>query len=151
MEATLLPKRPYLLRGYYDWFVDNNLTPYLVVDATYPEVKVPFEYVQNGQIILNISTNATGNLTLGNDAIEFNARFKGVNQQLFIPLGAVLAIYARENGDGVLFEDEAFYDIANQQPKSSLRFVEVESQSETEENSPTSSTEDKSTSPLKFI
>jgi len=106
MEYKSSPKRPYLLRAYYDWLVDNSFTPYLVVDATYLGVNVPVEYVKDGQIVLNLSANATGNLQLTNDFIQFNARFKGVSRELYIPMGAALAIYARENGDGVMFEPE---------------------------------------------
>ncbi len=116
MEYKFSPKRPYLLRAYYDWLVDNDFTPYLVVDATYWGVNVPSEYVKDGQIVLNLSTNATGNLQLTNDFIQFNARFKGVSRELYIPMGAALAIYARENGDGVMFEPEAIYDELNSDP-----------------------------------
>ena len=116
MEYKASPKRPYLLRAYYDWLVDNNFTPYLVVDATYLGVNVPIEYVKDGQIVLNLSANATGNLQLTNDFIQFNARFKGVSRELYIPMGAALAIYARENGDGVMFEPEEVYDELNSEP-----------------------------------
>ena len=116
MEYKSSPKRPYLLRAYYDWLVDNSFTPYLVVDATYLGVNVPVEYVKDGQIVLNLSANATGNLQLTNDFIQFNARFKGVSRELYIPMGAALAIYARENGDGVMFEPEEVYDELNSEP-----------------------------------
>ena len=116
MEYKSSPKRPYLLRAYYDWLVDNRFTPYLVVDATYLGVNVPVEYVKDGQIVLNLSANATGNLQLTNDFIQFNARFKGVSRELYIPMGAALAIYARENGDGVMFEPEEVYDELNSEP-----------------------------------
>lgn len=116
MEYKVSPKRPYLLRAYYDWLVDNSFTPYLVVDATYLGVNVPVEYVKDGQIVLNLSANATGNLQLTNDFIQFNARFKGVSRELYIPMGAALAIYARENGDGVMFEPEEVYDELNSEP-----------------------------------
>ena len=116
MEYKSSPKRPYLLRAYYDWLVDNRFTPYLVVDATYLGVNVPVEYVKDGQIVLNFSANATGNLQLTNDFIQFNARFKGVSRELYIPMGAALAIYARENGDGVMFEPEEVYDELNSEP-----------------------------------
>ena len=116
MEYKASPKRPYLLRAYYDLLVDNSFTPYLVVDATYLGVNVPVEYVKDGQIVLNLSANATGNLQLTNDFIQFNARFKGVSRELYIPMGAALAIYARENGDGVMFEPEEVYDELNSEP-----------------------------------
>ncbi|ABR74849.1 stringent starvation protein B [Actinobacillus succinogenes] len=110
MEFNSSPKRPYLLRAYYDWVLDNGFTPYLVVDATYYGVDVPQEYVKDGQIVLNLSEGAVGNLALGNDAIEFSARFQGISRNLYIPMGAAMAIYARENGDGVMFEPEPVYD-----------------------------------------
>ena len=104
--------RPYLLRAFYEWIVDNNCTPYLVVDATFTGVKVPTQFIQNGQIVLNTAPSAVGNLQLGNDAVSFNARFGGQPFALYIPVAAVLAIYARENGAGTVFtleeeEDEA--------------------------------------------
>ena len=110
------PKRPYLLRAYYDWLVDNDFTPYLVVDANYYGTNVPVEYVKDGQIVLNLSAGATGNLQLTNDFIQFNACFKGISRELYIPMGAALAIYARENGDGVMFEAEEIYDELNREP-----------------------------------
>lgn len=117
MEYKSSPKRPYLLRAYYDWLIDNSFTPYLVVDANYHGVVVPQEYVKDGQIVLNISAGAVGNLSLNNKAIEFNARFQGVPRDIYIPMGAALAIYARENGDGVMFEPESFYDdLMEEQP-----------------------------------
>jgi len=104
--------RPYLLRAFYEWIVDNNCTPYLVVDATVERVTVPTQFIQNGQIVLNVTPSAVGNLQLGNDAVTFNARFGGQPFALYIPVNAVLAIYARENGAGTVFtleeeEDEA--------------------------------------------
>lgn len=101
--------RPYLLRAFYEWIVDNNCTPYLVVDATVSGVKVPTQFVQNGQIVLNTAPAAVGNLQLGNDAVTFNARFGGQPFALYVPVNAVLAIYAKENGAGTVFtleEDE---------------------------------------------
>ena len=105
-ELKMTPNRPYLLRAFYEWIVDNNLTPYLVVDATMTGVKVPTQHVQNGQIVLNINPSAVGNLLLGNDAVTFNARFGGSPFALYIPQRAVLAIYARENGAGTMFTPE---------------------------------------------
>nr|WP_206099406.1 ClpXP protease specificity-enhancing factor [Rheinheimera riviphila] len=102
----MTPNRPYLLRAFYEWIVDNNLTPYLVVDATMAGVKVPTQHVQNGQIVLNINPSAVGNLLLGNDAVTFSARFGGSPFALYIPQRSVLAIYARENGAGTMFTPE---------------------------------------------
>lgn len=102
----MTPNRPYLLRAFYEWIVDNNCTPYLVVDATAAGVKVPLQHVKDGQIVLNISPGAVGNLLLGNDAVTFNARFSGNPFALYVPQRAVLAIYARENGAGTMFTPE---------------------------------------------
>ena len=106
----LTARRPYLLRAFYEWLVDNQLTPHLVVDISLPGVQVPMEYARDGQIVLNIAQRAVGNLELGNDAVRFNARFGGVPRQVNVPLAAVLAIYARENGAGTMFEPEPAYD-----------------------------------------
>lgn len=110
--SQLSPRRPYLLRAFYEWLLDNQLTPHLVVDVTLPGVLVPMEYARDGQIVLNIAPRAVGNLELANDEVRFNARFGGVPRQVSVPLAAVLAIYARENGAGTMFEPEAAYDEA---------------------------------------
>ena len=106
----LTPRRPYLLRAFYEWLLDNQLTPHLVVDVTLQDVQVPLEYARDGQIVLNIAPRAVGNLELANDEVRVNARFGGVPRQVSVPLAAVLAIYARENGAGTMFEPEAAYD-----------------------------------------
>ena len=98
--------QPYLLRAFYEWIVDNNLTPYLVVDANFPGTQVPNEHVVEGQIILNISPASTGKLQIGNVEVTFDARFGGVPRNLVIPCKAVLAIYAKENGAGTVFTAE---------------------------------------------
>jgi Stringent starvation protein B len=108
--SQLSPRRPYLLRAFYEWLLDNQLTPHLVVDVTLPGVQVPMEYARDGQIVLNIAPRAVGALELANDEVRFNARFGGVPRQVSVPLAAVLAIYARENGAGTMFEPEAAYD-----------------------------------------
>ncbi|WNJ97075.1 ClpXP protease specificity-enhancing factor [Vibrio ruber] len=105
----MTPRRPYMLRAFYDWLLENDLTPHLVVDATLPGVRVPVEFIQDGQIILNIAPRAVGNLELGNDAIMFNARFGGRPHSVIVPIFAVQAIYARENGAGTMFEPEDAY------------------------------------------
>lgn len=97
--------RPYLVRAMYDWCVDNNCTPFIVV-AVDGSVRVPPEFVQNGEIVLNVSLGATSSLSLGNDYIEFKARFGGVARDICVPLGRVSAIYARENGQGMTFPVE---------------------------------------------
>ncbi|QKJ85450.1 ClpXP protease specificity-enhancing factor [Paramixta manurensis] len=108
--SQLTPRRPYLLRAFYDWLLDNQLTPHLVVDINLPGVLVPLEYARDGQIVLNIAPRAVGNLELGNDEVRFNARFGGVPRQVTVPLAAVMAIYARENGAGTMFEPEPAYE-----------------------------------------
>ncbi|MXP51085.1 ClpXP protease specificity-enhancing factor [Pantoea sp. SoEX] len=96
--------RPYLLRAFYNWLIDNQLTPYLLVDINIAEVKVPLTYAADGQILLNIEPNAVKNLNLGNNNISFNARFSGIVHNINIPIESVLAIYASENGIGTIFE-----------------------------------------------
>ena len=105
------PNRPYLLRAFYEWLVDNDCTPHLVVDATKPGVQVPLQYVKDGQIVLNIAPAAVGNLEMTNELVSFNARFGGQPHQLWVPMAAVMAIYARENGAGTMFEAEPAYDV----------------------------------------
>ncbi|MBX2886091.1 MAG: ClpXP protease specificity-enhancing factor [Granulosicoccus sp.] len=97
--------RPYLIRALYEWIVDNQFTPYMLVDATSEEVVVPRTFVEGGRIILNISPDATHSLMLGNDFIAFNARFSGAAMDVSVPVASVLAVYARENGQGMMFED----------------------------------------------
>jgi stringent starvation protein B len=94
--------RPYLLRALHEWCTDNGYTPYVVVvvDET---VQVPLEFVKNGEIVLNVSYDATAGMTLGNDYIEFKARFGGVPREIIVPVNRVMAIYARENGQGMSF------------------------------------------------
>lgn|SRR5690554_2383602 len=104
--TTMTPNRPYLIRAMYDWICDNGLTPHLAVDAHYPGTQVPQEFVQNGQIVLNLAPRAVQGLVAGNEEIIFSARFGGIPRNLVIPVGAVLAIYARENGQGMAFSPD---------------------------------------------
>lgn len=117
--SELTARRPYLLRALYDWLLDNQLTPHLVVDINLPGVMVPLEYARDGQIVLNIAPRAVGDLQLGNDEVTFNARFGGVPRQVTVPLAAVMAIYARENGAGTMFEPEPVYENAGEEYPSS--------------------------------
>ena len=98
--------RPYLVRALYEWLLDNDLTPHLLVDADYESVVVPRQFVEEGRIVLNINPSAVMNLEMTNEMISFNARFGGKETDVFIPPLAVLGIYARENGRGMLFPDE---------------------------------------------
>jgi len=98
--------RPYLLRAIHQWIVDNDCTPYLLVNAAAPGVSVPAEYVENDKIILNVGPMAAHNLELGDEEVSFDARFGGRPMAVVAPVPAVLAIYARENGQGMLFTDD---------------------------------------------
>ena len=99
--------RPYLLRAIYDWVTDNGLTPYILVDAMREGVDVPPQAVKDGQVVLNIAMQAVSDLELGNERVSFKARFSGVSRDVFVPVTAVLAIYAQENGQGMMFPEEA--------------------------------------------
>jgi len=98
--------RPYLVRALYEWILDNHMTPHLLVDATHPQAVVPVRFVQDGKIVLNISSSAVHALALGNEQIAFNARFGGVAMEVDVPINAVLGIYAQENGHGIVFPDD---------------------------------------------
>ena len=96
--------RPYMIRAIYEWVVDNDCTPYILVNAMMEGVEVPQQFVQDGQIVLNISPSAVVGLDVGNDELGFRGRFGGVAQDIRVPVAAVLGIYARENGQGMLFD-----------------------------------------------
>ena len=99
-----LSSKPYLVRALYEWCTDSGLTPFLSVRVN-ERTRVPVEYVKNGEIVLNISQDATRNLTLGNDLIQFSARFNGASRELSIPIDTVIGIFAKENGQGLFFND----------------------------------------------
>jgi stringent starvation protein B len=103
---VLTSRRPYLLRAMHEWMTDNQQTPHLVVDAGASGVEVPRQFVQDGKIVLNISYHATNGLTMSNERVEFNARFGGQTHHVQVPVHAVLGIYARETGQGMIFSDE---------------------------------------------
>ncbi len=102
----MTPSRPYIMRALYEWIVDNDCTPYLLVDANIDDVMVPEQYVKDGQIVLNISPGAVIELNISNEAVFFNGRFGGVATDVYVPVNAVIGIYARENGQGMVFEPE---------------------------------------------
>ncbi|GAA0580243.1 ClpXP protease specificity-enhancing factor [Halomonas salifodinae] len=102
----MLSSRPYLARALYQWLLDNDQTPYIVVDAERPGVVVPTQFVQNGQIVLNIAPTAVRDLSMDNEAITFGARFSGQPMQVVVPGEALVALYARENGVGMVFGHE---------------------------------------------
>lgn len=103
---SMKSSRPYLVRALYEWILDNACTPYLLVDATVTGVEVPQQYVKNGQIVLNVAPGAVAGIDMSNDDIRFRGRFSGVAIDVFVPIGAVLGIYARENGQGMVFDPE---------------------------------------------
>ncbi len=102
----MLTSRPYLARALYEWLLDNDQTPYIVVDAGKAGVRVPQQFVQNGQIVLNIAPAAVRDLQIDNTALTFGARFSGQPMQVVVPTDALIAIYARENGVGMVFGQE---------------------------------------------
>jgi stringent starvation protein B len=104
--AGMTSNRPYLIRALYDWLVDNGQTPYLLVNAEHSGTVVPRAFVEDGRIVLNIDPTAVKDLELGNEWISFSARFSGVAEDILVPPTAVQGIYAKENGQGMLFPDE---------------------------------------------
>ena len=102
----MTPNRPYLIRAINEWLLDNQCTPHLLVNAEAPGVDVPHQYIQDGKIVLNIGPNAVEGLRVTNEDVTFLARFSGVSQLVSLPVNAVLAIYAKENGRGMMFNEE---------------------------------------------
>lgn len=102
----MTPSRPYLLRALREWVLDNGQTPFVLVDPKFPGTDVPNEFIVDGRMVLNIGNDAVVGLEISNDALSFEARFNGRSRHIFAPLGAVLAIYSRETGRGMVFDDE---------------------------------------------
>ena len=98
--------RPYLVRALYEWIVDNDCTPHMLVNSDYPKVQVPQGFASDGQIVLNVSPAAVRQLHMDNDAVSFEGRFGGVPHTLYVPMSAILGVYARENGQGMVFDLE---------------------------------------------
>lgn len=115
---VMTSNKPYFIRAIYDWLVDNDLTPYLLVNAQFPGVEVPQEHVSGGRIVLNVSPTACRGLHMENDRIVFSARFSGQVTQIFVDPAAVLAIYAKENGRGMEFGEE--YDNIPTKPTAAI-------------------------------
>ena len=113
----MTPSRPYLMRALNEWILENDCTPYVLVDAGMPGVQVPEDYVDNGQIVLNISMSAVKSLLIDDDGLSFNARFGGVPIDLYVPMVAILAIYAKETGQGMVFGSEAGAPDPNKPPE----------------------------------
>ena len=114
-ELNITPTRPYLARAIYEWMCDNQLTPYLLVDATQPHTSVPEQFIQDGQITLNLAPHAVHALHISNEAISFSARFGGVSRDLYVPMYAVIGLYARENGQGLFFDPSEYEHINTDQ------------------------------------
>lgn len=102
---AMTSSKPYLIRAIYEWILDNQMTPHLVVDANYPDTRVPMEFVDEGRLVLNIAPGAVRGLVIGNDWIEFNARFSGVARDILVPSEAIIGIFTRENGQGMVFPE----------------------------------------------
>lgn len=102
----MTPLKPYLIRSIYEWIIDNDLTPYLLVDAENNHAILPHQFVEDGKIVLNVRPEAIQGLSLGNEEIHFNARFSGKPMHIVTPVAAVMAIYAKENGKGMIFDQE---------------------------------------------
>ncbi|HHT00130.1 MAG TPA: ClpXP protease specificity-enhancing factor [Thiomicrospira sp.] len=127
----MISNRPYLIRAIYDWIVDNEWTPHFQIDANYPGTNVPQEFVQDGVIVLNAHPSAVVDLSLDNDWFAFKARFQGIERSIHFPPEAMLAVFARENGQGMPFPPEpypeGFEENENDTNKPTLATVESES------------------------
>ena len=106
--TTTTAKRPYLLRAFYEWIVDNGMTPHVLVDARSAQVKVPRQFVKDGSIVLNVSMTAANNLMMDNDSVTFSARFGGKAFAIYLPMSSVMAIYSRETQDGISFPPDEY-------------------------------------------
>lgn len=112
--TAVSPKRSYFLRAFHEWLEDNDFTAYLMIDATHPDLVAPLQYAQDGRLVLAASYRATNGLLIDNDSVSFAARFGGVSEDLWIPMAAVMGIYAKENPEHALFFDPQEYaDMAN--------------------------------------
>jgi stringent starvation protein B len=107
-DVTRKAKRPYLLRAIYDWIVDSGLTPYVLVDATADGVVVPADHVKDGKIVLNVGPTAVGAFSLDDNALSCDCRFGGRSFAIYLPMPSIQAVYARESGEGMVFEAEEF-------------------------------------------
>tara|TARA_R110000822_G_scaffold187752_23_gene326886 strand:+ start:1173 stop:1628 length:456 start_codon:yes stop_codon:yes gene_type:complete len=106
VHMKMTSNRPYLIRAFYDWIVDNECTPYMAVNAFFPGVEVPQEHVSDGQIVLNLVPRAITGLVMNNTEISFSTRFGGVPREIRLPILSIMGIYAQENGQGMMFQPE---------------------------------------------
>lgn len=117
---TMSSNRPYLIRAFFDWIVDNDCTPHIAVDAERGGVKVPHNYVKDGEIVLNIAPRAVADLQINGEGISFSGRFGGIPKDIYVPIEAILGIYARENGQGMMFPPEERPDPPSSSPPTSM-------------------------------
>jgi stringent starvation protein B len=125
----MTPNRPYLVRALYEWITDNALIPYLLVNATVSGCRLPEAHVKDGRIVFNIAFDVVQEFLISNEGIEFTARFSGIPTYIYIPMAAVAAIYAKENGEGMAFPDDMVAEDANEagsnkKGKPNLKIVE---------------------------
>ena len=123
----MTPSTPYLIRGLYDWILDNSMTPYLAVDTSSSSIDLPVSETENGRIVLNIAPNAVRNLVIGNTSIEFRARFSGVEHNLYFPVSSVLAIYSKECGSGMSFDNSPWDPDSGSDPETLSRSSSIPS------------------------
>ncbi len=121
---TFSSNKPYLIRALYEWILDNNGTPHLIVNAGTPGTQVPQEHVKNGEIVLNVSPGAVQGLIMDNEHITFNARFSGVARVIYLPMSSILAIIARENGQGMAFPPEEMVEQVEAESEEQIKAVE---------------------------
>lgn len=122
-NPSMSSSKSYIIKALYDWIIDNNCTPYVLVDAFCEDVEVPQDYVKDGQIVLNISPNAITGLSVDKTALKFSARFGGIPTQIFAPMKSLLGIYARENGQGMMFDFGIDPDDPDPSPKKTPKLV----------------------------
>ncbi len=127
---SMTSSRPYMIRALYEWILDNECTPYTLVNAMADNVEVPQQFVKNGQIVLNISPMAIRDLVIGDDMLNFNGRFSGVPMDVFVPMAAIMGIYAKENGQGMMFDLEEDHKPEPPEPESGLKVVSTDSKND---------------------
>lgn len=123
---SMLVQRPYLLKAFYNWIVDSECTPHIIVDATQVGVEVPHQFVEDGKIVLNIAPKSVVHFSMDDDAVAFNARFSGQPTQVYVPLYAIEGIYARENGAGSMFPEEPAYKALDKAVEQDAKSIVVE-------------------------
>ena len=123
---SMLVQRPYLLKAFYNWIVDSECTPHIIVDANQACVEVPQQFVEDGKIVLNIAPKSVVQFSMDDDAVAFSARFSGQPMQVYVPLYAIEGIYARENGAGTMFPEEPAYEALDKtaEPEQAVEVVE---------------------------